>query len=227
MPKRIDLTGQQIYHWTVTSLSAEDNRKWICRCSCGELRNVFGAALRSGKSRSCGCQSSPPPVRSGIRKDLTGKQFGSWNVLKHIGFSEAGASQWLCRCVCGREKSVSYTSLSQGTSKSCGCQRPTTFRHHNWNGGVSVTPQGYVYRRISSQKYIAEHRLIMEQLLGRALLPGESVHHKNGIRNDNRADNLELRVEAKHPRGSTPKELVEWARQLINRYEADIERGLL
>ena len=53
------------------------------------------------------------------------------------------------------------------------------------------------------------HRRIMEEVLGRPLRAHETVHHKNGIRHDNRPENLELWI-SHHPFGQRPEDIAEW-----------------
>jgi hypothetical protein len=75
-------------------------------------------------------------------------------------------------------------------------------QNSHWRGGRLPRPDGYVqvylyesdffYPMRSKNHYVMEHRLVMAKHLNRCLLPWETVHHINGIRNDNRLENLEL-----------------------------------
>ena len=70
---------------------------------------------------------------------------------------------------------------------------------------------------VAGRGRILEHRYVMEQILGRRLLPGENVHHKNGDKRDNRPENLELWV-SMQPAGQRVADLVEWAKEVLRCY---------
>lgn len=101
-----------------------------------------------------------------------------------------------------------------------------------WKGGRRFNMRGYIMimappnhpRASASGKYgrgyVREHTLVMEEALGRYLQPGETVHHKNGIKHDNRLENLELWTKAQ-PAGQRVVDLVAYAREILTRYEAE------
>jgi len=86
--------------------------------------------------------------------------------------------------------------------------------------------RGDGYLRKDGYRLIArkpQHRLVMEQMLGRPLRRFEHVHHRNGIRSDNRPDNLELWTKPQ-PFGQRPEDLVEW---MLENYAELVVNGLI
>lgn len=85
------------------------------------------------------------------------------------------------------------------------------------------TAHGYIrqlapeHHEADARGYVMQHRLVMEAVLGRALLRDEEVHHKNLIRSDNHPSNLELWMTSQPP-GARVADLVEWAKSLLLRY---------
>jgi len=86
--------------------------------------------------------------------------------------------------------------------------------HSCWKGGFTMTDQGYILKKeinhpfANTIGYIREHRLIIEQQINRYLLPTEICHHINGIRNDNRIDNLMVFVsQSAHKKFEKGKEI--------------------
>ena len=71
--------------------------------------------------------------------------------------------------------------------------------------------------RTRSRDYVFEHILVMEANLGRYLLPGENVHHRNGVRDDNRLENLELWTRPQ-PAGVRVEDAIAWAWEILERY---------
>lgn len=99
-------------------------------------------------------------------------------------------------------KAYSYKTNSKGRYKDSG-------------GYVRVAVEGHPFR--SQEGLVAEHRLVMEQMLGRYLLPHENVHHKNGVRDDNSPENLELWSKPQ-PCGQRPIDLIRW---IVEKYPAE------
>lgn len=125
MAQIIDLTGQRFGRLTVIGKSPSATggfSVWECRCECGTVKTVRGKLLRSGKTTSCGCYRRERQSRA-RRHELKGKRLGMLQVIKQMGVNSHGNYVWLCRCDCGRFKTISSGQLLSKTrpTTSCGC----------------------------------------------------------------------------------------------------------
>lgn len=138
---------------------------------------------------------------------------------------------WCKRCVtvhasnrrAGRECSSCGDPITNGSKTGmcfpcvCMAKRATVpNRYLNATGYVMLTAH-WDHPNANARGRILEHVKVMADALGRPLFPGENVHHKNGVRDDNRPENLELWV-VSQPAGQRPEDLVVWAEEILSRY---------
>ena len=113
----------------------------------------------------------------------------------------------------GRKHSQATKDICSQKSKEYGAQLEVRIRRSRrmrgtknikWSGGCHIRPSGYVVITTRYGKRELEHRLVMEQHLGRPLTPEEVVHHRKKVKDDNRLDQLQLfpsnREHTKHHR---------------------------
>ena len=127
-----------------------------------------------------------------------------------IGRKSGNDFIWHACNECGKER---WTELKNGLPRNKKCQSCAQMKNsHAWKSGRWKDKDGYimvwlspsdfffpmVHKRGGNIGYVLEHRLVMAQNLGRCLNSWEIVHHKDGIRNHNGYDNLELSTAGSH-----------------------------
>lgn len=111
------------------------------------------------------------------------------------------------RTLCDKVCPHCGTTFKPRRAESKYCSRPCMWAN---NGGRSakaeswwINQRGYVEGRIAvdgTKVRVKQHRYVAESVLGRALLPHEDVHHRNGNKTDNRPENLEVLTHGEHSR---------------------------
>lgn len=116
-----DILGQKFGEWEVLKRDNSRVGYYICRCSCGTIKSVFGSTLRNGASKSCGCL-----------KDQHNREKNQVNAEGHLGekygrltifdcFVRNNRYWYNCICDCGNSCEVLGSRLFNGTTSSCGC----------------------------------------------------------------------------------------------------------
>ena len=134
---------------------------------------------------------------------------------KQAGYKRSnGKYIWQACEVCGKERWVEIKKGQPVARRCLPCAKQTTglwrrgSNNYNWKEGkikmgdgyigILLRPDDFFFPMSNHLGYVAEHRLTMAKALKRRLLSWEIIHHKNGIKNDNRLENLELITGKQH-----------------------------
>jgi hypothetical protein len=159
----IDLMGKRFGYLTVIKRVGTKfgYALWLCKCDCGNEKEISGNNLRKGNTKSCGCyRKETVAIRSKGKspkniKDLTGKRFGRLVVIERKGSNKNSHSLWLCKCDCGKEVIIIGICLTSENTKSCGC-----FNHDNHTLPFGEAAKRTIYR--SYIKHAEERNLSFE-----------------------------------------------------------------
>jgi len=143
-------------------------------------------------------------------KDHTGQRFGQLIIVRLMPErNKHGHTVWECKCDCGNITRVDSNNLIRGHTKSCGCLHKKIIaaigrrdkkreKSPHWKGGLVRDGNGRMkilmpeHPAAQTSGYVPEHRIIMEQKIGRLLKLTEVVHHIDGNRSNNDPSNLML-----------------------------------
>lgn len=112
--KIINLQGKKFGRLTVLSLKETQNKrrvKWICKCECGNIIEVFSTNLISGTTKSCGCLqkeiAKKTASEAAIYNNLVGQVFNDLTVVEKVT-----DGMWKCKCKCGNFITVTTRKIS-------------------------------------------------------------------------------------------------------------------
>jgi len=137
-----------------------------------------------------------PVTKEFLIREYIKKKRGACEIAKELGFGKTYLYSFL------KQYNIPIRNMQEAGKLRRG--KYTGINNFTWKGGRYKDKSGYVlishpsHPNSGSNGYIREHRFVMEKKIGRYLTPLEVVHHKNGIKDDNRIENLELVHQSKN-----------------------------
>lgn len=170
--------------------------------TCRQCKTVFtispSAVNESGNFCNRRCYAE-------FQKSLTGEKANQWKGGKRVSLTCAE-----CNVVFEIKPGLVYNRTTgvyrRFCSKDCWHKaRARGWENPNWKGGRSITDRGYVmvwapHHPKAIHNRVPEHRLVMEQNVGRILSADEVVHHIDGNRSNNAIENLQILSPSEHSR---------------------------
>lgn len=187
---------------------------WMACVDCGKERWAQTNLRCEPINARCNpCARRRPSIKE-LGGTLNEPEIGEIRKGKEVGDGKCTGPCIWCACEsCGKER---WVQLHKGVPRNKGnlctscnakielskCNKLYGSKNPNWKEGKMKVAQGYIlfglrpndffYPMANKGGYVPEHRLVIAKHLGRCLHPWEIIHHINGIKDDNRLENLQL-----------------------------------
>ncbi len=192
-PKDVGLNGTNYVMWYACPTCG--NTKWV---------TLRGGKPRNLKCRTCSQHSEKMPNPKGSIKNPTVNDIRRY---KELGYKRKGFSQYRECPQCHKPRWVELIRPLDSCCVDCKNIKQQANGSKNFTGRsrkqsgyieIYVDRSDFFHEMADDNHHVPEHRLVMAKHLGRNLTPFEVVHHKNGIKDDNRIENLELSTKHAH-----------------------------
>lgn len=193
-------------------------------CVCPDCQKPRWQPIRLQNIRCWSCAAQYRARQDNPISYISGEpKVGDTALAKTLGYSERGIRYYDACPKCG----IGHWVRKQNRNSYCvKCSpKPIKNKHPRWSGG-KIMKRGYIFVHIKENDpmysmtrngWVLEHRLVMARSLNRVLTDDEVVHHKNGIKSDNRLDNLKLLTKTSHHSALVIQDMQEAIRNLENR----------
>jgi len=158
-----DLTGQKFGKLTAIERCGKSKQgavMWLCRCDCGNYKEVRSTSLTSGTTRSCGCILRESRANRDNAKNIVGQKFKRWTIVERDEklHDDKRNSLWVCECECGTIKTLSKKDLLRKNQYlSCGClhsERVEKQKEETLLKNINIKEEKLALRKIEEQEKV-------------------------------------------------------------------------
>ena len=179
----------------------------------GHAPNIYCACSKCGVLRWVRCVDQyrlcPSCGREQLALDMIASHGIETKRASELGKYKSGKDIIYYNLTCPKCGKKHWTRYISEHSHCVHCRNmPTGVKHHAWKGGRNLASNGYIeillqpddplFAMAGERHYAWEHRIVVAKRLGRCLKDWELVHHLNGVKTDNRDENLELVTPHEH-----------------------------
>ena len=138
------MIGKKFGEWEIIE-EIHNPKSWLCKCKCGYERSFKTSYLNTKKATCCDYCKQEEKLKANkkICEKYLGSKHGTWTVLSYSGKNKHGSRQWLCKCICGKERIFPTSYLSGNGERSATTCKNCELQNSELNNRIFHVPNRF------------------------------------------------------------------------------------